>query len=117
MSQVSIDELNWGLVAWIIPLVGGILGFVMKPNSNYVKHWSYLSISFGIVIIVVSVVLDLLSLATMILLPLFIIIRALNILVGLVFIIVWIIGIVRERNSIYWRPQIIYDVAKMLGAQ
>ena len=116
MSQVNIDELNWGLVAWIIPLAGGILGLIVKPESNYVKHWSYLSIAFGIVIIVVSVILDLLSLATMLLPPLFIIIKALSILVGLAFVIIWIIGIVRERNSMYWKPALIYDVAKIIGA-
>ncbi|WP_291766777.1 hypothetical protein [Caldivirga sp. UBA161] len=117
MSQISTDELNWGLVAWIIPLAGGILGFIVKPESNYVKHWSYLSIAFGIVIIVVSIILDLLSLATMLLPPLFIIIKALSILVGLAFVIIWIVGIVRERNSMYWKPALIYDVAKMLGSQ
>ncbi len=115
-SQLSEDERTWGLIAWIIPLVGGIIGIVVKPNSNYVKHWSYLSIAFGLVIIGVDVVLGVLSLMTFLMPPMHIVITALDYLVGLAFLIVWIVGILRERNSIYWKPTVIYDVAKMMGA-
>lgn len=116
MSQLSNEESTWALVAWLIPLVGGIIGMVIKPNSNYVKHWSYLSIAFGLVIIGVDVVLGVISLLTILILPIHIVIMALSYLAGLAFLIVWIVGILRERNSIYWKPTIIYDVAKMIGA-
>lgn len=116
MSQLSEEEGIWALVAWIIPLLGGIIGIVVKPNSSYVKHWSYLSIAFGLVIIGVDVVLGVLSLLTVLIPPIHIVITALGYLAGLVFLVIWIIGILRERNSIYWKPTIIYDVAKIIGA-
>lgn len=117
MSQVSVDELNWGLIAWAMPLGGGVLGLIMRPNSSYVKHWSYLSIAFGLVIIVVAIVLNILSLLTVFIPPLFILIRALGYIVGLVFVVAWVVGIVRERGMVYWKPALIYDVARVLGAQ
>ncbi|BDR91224.1 hypothetical protein [Vulcanisaeta souniana] len=116
MSQLSGDEGVWALVAWLVPLVGGVIGLVVRPGSGYVRHWSYLSIAFGLVIIVVDVVLGILSLLTILIPPMHIVITALGYLAGLAFLIVWVIGILRERNSIYWKPTIIYDVAKIIGA-
>jgi predicted membrane channel-forming protein YqfA (hemolysin III family) len=128
MSQVTDDELNWGLIAWVIPLAGGVIGLIMRPNSNYVKHWSYLSLAFGLVLIATYIVLAVLSLviatasiplitATMSIPPSLVLIKVLDYLVGLVFFVVWVVGIARERGMVYWRPSLIYDVAKMLGAQ
>jgi len=117
MSQVTDDELNWGLIAWVIPLAGGVIGLIMRPNSNYVKHWSYLSLAFGLVIIVTDIVLIVLSMIVAPIWPLLMLIRILGYLVGLVFFVVWVVGVVRERSVVYWRPSLIYDVARMLGAQ
>ncbi|GGP21690.1 hypothetical protein GCM10007981_14520 [Thermocladium modestius] len=118
MAQVDNEEHTWALIAWVIPLVGGILGLVMKPNSNYVKHWSYLSISFGLFIIVVEVVLGIISIPFIFIPILHLIISVvLGTLIGLGFLVVWIIGILRERSALYWKPAIIYDIARMMGAQ
>ena len=115
MSQPSGDEHTWALVAWIIPLVGGIIGIVMRSNSDYVKHWSYLSIAFGIIIIVIDIILGALSFLTILILPIHILVTVLYYLAGLAFFIIWIIGILRERNAIYWKPPIIYNAARMIG--
>ncbi|WP_054858030.1 hypothetical protein [Vulcanisaeta sp. JCM 16159] len=116
MSQLSEEERVWALVAWIIPLIGGVIGLVIKPGSGYVRHWSYLSIAFGIVIISVEVILGILSLITILILPMHIVIVVLGYLAGLALLITWIIGILRVLNITYWKPMIIYDIAKMIGA-
>jgi uncharacterized membrane protein len=117
MSQISEDERTWGLIAWIIPLVGGIIGIIMRPNSGYVKHWSYLSIAFGLVIIVVDVILDILTFALIFIPPVLLFIRILGILVGLAFLIIWLVGILRERSNLYWKPPVVYDIARIMGKQ
>jgi hypothetical protein len=117
MSQVTDDELNWGLIAWVIPLAGGVIGLIMRPNSNYVRHWSYLSLAFGLVIIATAIVLGILSMIVAPIWPLLMLVRILGYLAGLVFLVVWVVGIARERSVVYWRPSLIYDVARMLGAQ
>ncbi|MFP3302492.1 MAG: hypothetical protein RXO25_01500 [Caldivirga sp.] len=117
MSQVTDDELNWGLIAWVIPLAGGVIGLIMRPNSNYVRHWSYLSLAFGLVIIATAIVLGILSMIVAPIRPLLMLVRILGYLAGLVFLVVWVVGIARERSVVYWRPSLIYDVARMLGAQ
>jgi len=116
MSQIDNEEHTWALIAWIIPLVGGILGIIIKPNSNYVKHWSYLSITFGLVIIVIDVILGILSLATFFVPFLLIIFRIIGYLFDIAFLVIWIIGILRERAMLYWKPPVLYDIAKMMGA-
>ncbi|MEM2910272.1 MAG: hypothetical protein QXO01_04315 [Nitrososphaerota archaeon] len=110
-STFSDEEKTWGFIAWLIPLIGGILALLFKPNYNYVKHWAYLSISFFVVAVIASVVAYVVSLMPfMSFLGLI-----LSALFGALLLVVWILGILNSLNKVYWAPPIIYDLAKRLG--
>lgn len=115
MSQVSQDEALWGLVAWVIPLAGGILGLITKPSSPFVRHWSHLSIAFGIVIVVVGVFLAILGALTEMVPPIHVLITVISYIIWLIVFLIWVIGIVRERSLTYWKPPVLYDIAKAIA--
>ncbi len=105
---VTEEEKLWGFIAWLIPLIGGIIGLVIKQGSNYVRHWSYLSIGFFIVLVIGQVINIVFSFIPFIG-------RLLVVLVDLGLLIIWIIGILRSLEKNLWKPPIIYDIAKILG--
>jgi uncharacterized membrane protein len=105
---VTEEEKLWGFIAWLIPLIGGIIGLVIKQGSNYVRHWSYLSIGFFIVLVIGQVINIIFSFIPFIG-------RLLVVLVDLGLLIIWIIGILRSLEKNLWKPPIIYDIAKILG--
>lgn len=105
------EEKLWGFIAWLIPLIGGVLVLLFKPDYTYAKHWAYLSISFFIVIVVVSVVTSIISLIPF--MGLFGL--AIGVILGVLLLVVWILGILKSLNRVYWDPPIIYDIAKRLG--
>lgn len=105
---VTEEEKLWGFIAWLIPLIGGIIGLVIKQGSNYVRHWSYLSIGFFIVLVIGQVINIVFSFIPFIG-------RLLVVLVDLGLLVIWIIGILRSLEKNLWKPPIIYDIAKILG--
>jgi uncharacterized membrane protein len=111
-SAVSEDERLWGFIAWVIPLIGGVLALALKPNYKYAVYWAYLSISFFIVIIGGWVVVFVFSI-----IPLIghILSFIMGVIIGIGLLIVWIIGILRSLEINWWRPPLIYDIAKILN--
>jgi len=105
------EEKIWGFIAWLIPLVGGILVLVLKPDYRYARHWAYLSVSFFVVAIIASIVAYILSLIPFI----NILGLALGALFGALLLVVWILGILKSLENVYWTPPIIYDLARRLG--
>lgn len=108
--QVSEDERLWGLIAWVIPLIGGIIALASKPGITYIRHWSYLSITFGIVMIGATIIGSLFSLIPFVG-------WLVGTLIGIALFVVWVIGIVKALDKMLWKPPIIYDLAKTLGFQ
>jgi len=105
------EEKIWGFIAWLIPLVGGILVLVLKPDHRYARHWAYLSVSFFVVAIIASVVAYILSLIPFI----NVLGLALGALFGALLLVVWILGILKSLENVYWTPPVIYDLARRLG--
>jgi len=106
--EVSEDEKLWGFTAWIIPLIGGILALVLKPSYRYACYWAYLSISFFIVIVgagIINIVFSIIPLIGWVL----------STLINLGLLIIWIIGLLRSLEKTWWKPPIIYNIAKMLN--
>ena len=108
MREVRDDERLWGFIAWLIPLVGGVVSLVLRPEYKYAKYWAYLSISFFIVIVVAEVVGYVLSLIP-------IIGWIFSILINVGLFVVWIVGVVRSLEKTWWKPPLIYDIAKRIN--
>lgn len=106
--EVGEDERLWGFIAWVIPLIGGILALVLKPSYRYACYWAYLSISFFIVIVGAGIISAVLSIIPFIG-------WVLSALISLSLLIIWIIGLMRSLERIWWKPPIIYDIAKILN--
>jgi uncharacterized membrane protein len=104
------EETTWGIIAWIIPLIGAILALILRPNYKYAKYWAYLNLSFFIVIIVSAIITGVLSLIPFIG-------WIISALVWVALLILWIIGIIKSASNVYWKPPVIYDVARMLGIE
>jgi uncharacterized membrane protein len=110
ISGVSDDEKIWALLAWLLSIIGAILVLVLKPTYRYAKYWAYLSLSFFIVAIIVGVVNSILALIP-------IVGWVISILISLAIVILWIIGIVRVLQITWWKPPLIYDIAKAIGIE
>lgn len=108
--SISEDEKIWGFLAWFLSIVGAILVMVLKPGYRYAKYWAYLSIAFFIVIIVAAIVNTFLSLIP-------IIGWILAILITLGAIAIWVIGIIKSLQPDWWKPPLVYDIAKALGIE
>jgi uncharacterized membrane protein len=109
---VSEDERLWGFVAWVIPLIGGVLALALKPNYRYAVYWAYLSISFFIVIVGVWVAV-LVSSITPLIGP--IISFIMSAVMGILLLVAWIIGMVRSLEVKWWDPPLIYEIARKLN--
>uniref|UniRef100_A0A7C5XNG3 DUF4870 domain-containing protein n=1 Tax=Ignisphaera aggregans TaxID=334771 RepID=A0A7C5XNG3_9CREN len=109
-SGVSEDEKLWGLLAWILSIIGAILALVLKPGYRYAKYWAYLSLSFFIIIIIASIINGILALIPFIG-------WILAGLISLAIVILWIIGIIKSLQLTWWKPPVIYDIAKALGIE
>ncbi|MEM0001032.1 MAG: hypothetical protein QXH02_06305 [Desulfurococcaceae archaeon] len=107
--EVGDEEKLWGFIAWLIPLIGGVLVLVLKPGYRYAKHWAYLSISFFILIVAVQV-------ACMVFALIPFVGWAFSVLINLGMLVVWVLGIVKSLGKTWWKPPVIYDLARMLGA-
>ncbi|PUA31580.1 MAG: hypothetical protein B9J98_05780 [Candidatus Terraquivivens tikiterensis] len=105
------EEKTWGFIAWLIPLIGGILVLLFKPSYRYARHWAYLSISFFVVAVVASAVATIISIVPF-LAPLG---WAISAVLGALFLVAWVLGILKSLNNSYWNPPIIYDLARRLG--
>jgi len=101
----------WGLISWSLLIVGAVIGLLLRPGDDYVKHWARASIAFTILIILGYVAVEILSLILIVT----IIPAVLRILYSLIVILVWIVGIVKSLNGEYWNPPLIRDVAARLG--
>jgi uncharacterized membrane protein len=110
ISGVSDDEKIWALLAWLLSIIGAILVLVLKPTYRYAKYWAYLSLSFFIAAIIVGVVNSILALIP-------IVGWVISILISLAIVILWIIGIVRVLQITWWKPPLIYDIAKAIGIE
>lgn len=116
MNATSGDEEKlWAFIAWLIPLIGGVLVLLLKPNYNYAKHWAYLSIAFLIVAIVASIVASIISLITSLIPFMGFLGVVISAVFGALLLVVWILGILKSLNRVYWNPPIIYDLARRLG--
>lgn len=109
-ESIKQDEITWGIIAWIIPLVTAIVALVLRPGYKYAKYWAYLNLSFFIVIIISSIVAAVLGIIP-------IIGWLLSALIWIALLLVWVIGIIKSANSVYWKPPVIYDLAKALGIE
>jgi len=109
-QQISDDEKIWALLAWLLSIIGAILVLVLKPTYRYAKYWAYLSLSFFIVAIIVGVVNSILALIP-------IAGWVISILISLAIAILWIIGIVKVLQITWWKPPLIYDIAKAIGIE
>lgn len=107
-ENLSDDEKIWGFISWLIPLIGGIISLLVKPNYKYAKYWAYLSISFFIVIIIADIIGFLLGLIPFI--GFF-----LKMLINIALFIVWVIGLIKSLEKVYWKPPLIYDIAEKIG--
>ncbi|MEM1681913.1 MAG: DUF4870 domain-containing protein [Sulfolobales archaeon] len=108
--EVSEEERIWGFIAWLIPLVGGVLVLVLKPGYRFAKHWAHLSISFFIAIVLLGVVSAVIGLIPFIG-------WVISTLLWIAVVIVWIVGIVKSLGKELWKPPVIYDLAKVLGIE
>ncbi|MEM0044144.1 MAG: DUF4870 domain-containing protein [Sulfolobales archaeon] len=109
-SEISEEEKIWGFIAWLLSIIGAVLALVLKPGYKYVRYWAYLSISFFILVVVIKVLTWILAFIPFIG-------WILSVLIGLALLIAWILGIVKSLNKEYWKPPIIYDIARMLGIE
>jgi uncharacterized membrane protein len=109
-SGISEDEKLWGLLAWILSIIGAILALVLKPGYRYTKYWAYLSLSFFIIIIIASIINGILMFIPFIG-------WILASLISLAIVILWIIGIIKSLQLTWWKPPVIYDIAKALGIE
>lgn len=107
-QEASEEDRLWGIISWLVPLVGGIIALALKPGNKYVRHWSYLSISFFIVLVLVQIVNLIFSFIPLLG----------KIFTGIIdfsLLVLWIIGILRSLEKVLWKPPIVYDIAKILG--
>ncbi len=106
--DISEDEKIWAFIAWLIPLIGGILALVLKPSSKYSSYWAYLSISFFLCIIGASIVSSI-----------FLIIPFIGKLVETIIwigiLVVWILGILRSLEKTWWKLPVVYEIARLLN--
>ncbi|MEM0227699.1 MAG: DUF4870 domain-containing protein [Ignisphaera sp.] len=108
--SISEDEKLWGFLAWLLSIVGAVLAMVLKPGYRYAKYWAYLSLSFFILIIIASVISMVLAI-----IPFVGWVLAGLISIGLV--VVWIIGIIKSLQPTWWKPPLVYDIAKAIGIE
>jgi len=73
-----------------------------------VKHWAYLSIGFFIVLATAQVV-------NMIFLLIPFLGKLLAALVDLSLLIIYVIGLLKSLEKSYWRPPVVYELAKAIG--
>ncbi len=109
-EPVSEEEKLWGFIAWLLSIVGAVLALVLKPGYRYARYWAYLSAAYFIVIVaawVVSAILGFIPIVGWVL----------GVLISLAVFIVWIVGILKSLSKEYWRPPLVYDIAKMLGIE
>ena len=109
-TNISDEERIWGFIAWLLSIVGAVLALLLKPGSRYVRYWSYLSISFFIVLLVALVLGFIVSFIP-------IISFLIDILIKLSIVIVYIIGITKSLTGEMWQPPIIYGIATLLGIE
>lgn len=109
-SSSDQDEATWGIIAWIIPLVGAILALVLRPEYKYAKYWAYLNLSYLVVVVVGAIIASILGIIP-------IVGWLLSILIWAALLVLWIVGIVKAAERVYWKPPLIYDIAKVLGIE
>lgn len=109
-QKISEDEKLWGFLAWLLSVVGVILALLLKPSYRYAKYWAYLSASFFITIIIGAVLTVILSLIP-------IIGWIATALIYIAIIVTWIIGIIRSLQPSWWKPPLIYDIARAIGIE
>ncbi len=109
-SQVSEEEKIWGLIAWLLSIVGAVLVLTIKPNLRYAKYWSYLSISFFIVAIISGAICGIISLIPFIG-------SIFTIFIGIALLVLWIIGMVKSLEYEYWKPPLVYNIALAIGIE
>lgn len=118
LSQVTDEEKIWGLIAWIISIIGAIIALILKPSSKYVKYWAYLSISFFVIMIIGLMIVQIIGLILgFVPFAGWIIATIINGLYSLAILIVWIFGIIKSLSMEFWKPPLIYDLAKMMGIE
>ncbi len=117
-TEISDEEKLFALIGWAASIIGAIIVLALKPQFKYAKYWSYLSISLFILAAIASILISIIT-AILGLMPIVggIISFALSSLLGIVVAIAWIIGILKSISKEYWKPPIIYDVAKMIGIE
>lgn len=109
VTDITIDEKNLGIISWMLSIVGAVLGLLLRPDSKYVRHWSYLSISFFIIIIASSFLLGIIKL-----LPLG---ELISMLIKMSLFVIWIIGVTKSFEVVFWKPILIHDIARKLGIE
>lgn len=92
----------------MLSIAGAILAMLLKPKYRYAKYWAHLSISFFIVAVVASILGSVLSVIP-------IIGWLLSGLISLCLVIIWVIGIVMALQTVWWKPPVIYDIARSMG--
>ena len=110
LGSVEEDEKLWGFLAWLLSIVGAVLALVLRPGYRYARYWAYLSISFFLIVIAASIVGSVLALVPFIG-------WAIRGLIFLSLVVAWVVGIIRSLETTWWKPPLIYDIARALGVE
>lgn len=109
-GEISESERIWGFIGWLASIVGAVLVLVLKPEYRYAKYWAYLSISFFVIAIISGIVVGILGLIPLI--GWFI-----GLVIELALLITWVLGIIKSLSKVFWKPPLLYDLARMFGIE
>ncbi|RLE80988.1 MAG: hypothetical protein DRJ52_05145 [Thermoprotei archaeon] len=110
-GEASSESRVFGLIAWLLGIIGAIIALLLKPNDRFVKFHAMQSLVFSIGLIVVYIIFLALSHIPYIGL----IFAILTPLIGLLGLIVAIVGAIKAYQGEWFRLPMVYDIAAKLG--
>jgi len=110
-EEISSESRVFGLIAWLLVIIGAIIALVLKPNDRFVKFHAMQSLVFSIGLIILYIIFIPLAYIPHIGLIFAILTR----LIGLLGLIVAIIGAIKAYQGEWFRLPIVYDIATKLG--
>ncbi|HDI75601.1 MAG TPA: DUF4870 domain-containing protein [Thermoprotei archaeon] len=108
---VSSESRMFGLIAWILGIVGAIIALLLKPNDRFVKFHATQSLVFSIGLIVVYIIF--IALAHIPYIGL--LFGILSPLIWLLGIVVAIVGAIKAYQGEWFKVPLVYDIASKLG--
>jgi uncharacterized membrane protein len=98
------------LLAYLFLILGGIVFLIIEKDNREVKFNAWQSIAFGVAWIAAQIILTILSIIFSVI-HLYFLSTLLGLVVGLGFLIVWIMLMVRAYQGQIWRLPVIGDFA------